>query len=225
MILRLVELVWVALVVAIFIATAGLLSYSYGSPSCLTKHEARAKWPTAHLYWFSGNHCWSNRRGPPITEATKVDPIRASNTTTEWKDVKEVVPTEAKHRGSKVSKTAERHDAKPKKEVMPDKHSNTNRPDAKPQPKPSASAGASPTILYPEMRVSNLPPSKEFFIVTPMTQQPIIFDVDDQPTDVDLNGCCWPALETLDDNGNEVATSFAARWQPSPVYSTDMDTP
>ena len=32
---------------------------------CLTKKEARHLWPRRHIYWYSSDHCWSNRHGPP----------------------------------------------------------------------------------------------------------------------------------------------------------------
>ncbi len=32
---------------------------------CLSKKEARHLWPRQHIYWYSSDHCWSNRRGPP----------------------------------------------------------------------------------------------------------------------------------------------------------------
>lgn len=32
---------------------------------CLSKQQARHLWPRVHLYWYSADHCWSNRRGPP----------------------------------------------------------------------------------------------------------------------------------------------------------------
>lgn len=41
---------------------------------CLTKEEARKLWPRQHLYWYSADHCWSNRRGPPSN--IKIDPIK-----------------------------------------------------------------------------------------------------------------------------------------------------
>lgn len=40
---------------------------------CLTKKEARQLWPKQHIYWFSKDHCWSNRRGPPRN--LKFDPV------------------------------------------------------------------------------------------------------------------------------------------------------
>ena len=35
------------------------------SDVCLTKREARHLWPRHHIYWYSSDRCWSNRRGPP----------------------------------------------------------------------------------------------------------------------------------------------------------------
>ncbi len=35
------------------------------SQVCLTKAEARHLWPRQHIYWYSADHCWSNRHGPP----------------------------------------------------------------------------------------------------------------------------------------------------------------
>ncbi len=32
---------------------------------CLSKKEARHLWPRQHIYWYSADHCWSNRRGGP----------------------------------------------------------------------------------------------------------------------------------------------------------------
>src|SRR5262245_24612422 len=52
---------------------------------CLSKKEARELWPKAHLYWYSKNHCWSNRRGPP--SGLRMDPVRSS-----LAQSKEVVP-------------------------------------------------------------------------------------------------------------------------------------
>ena len=32
---------------------------------CLSKRQARHLWPRQHIYWYSADHCWSNRRGGP----------------------------------------------------------------------------------------------------------------------------------------------------------------
>jgi hypothetical protein len=34
-------------------------SLAYGSPTCMTESEARAKFPKAHLIWGGTNHCWT----------------------------------------------------------------------------------------------------------------------------------------------------------------------
>ena len=43
------------------------------SEVCLSKREARHLWPRQHIYWYSADHCWSNRRGPP--RHIKIEPI------------------------------------------------------------------------------------------------------------------------------------------------------
>jgi hypothetical protein len=50
---------------------------------CLTKKEARALWPRQHIYWYSKDHCWSNRRGPP--RGLQLDPIFGSHAQAEEK--------------------------------------------------------------------------------------------------------------------------------------------
>ena len=42
------------------------------SEVCLNKREARHLWPRQHIYWYSSDHCWSNRRGPP--RRIKIEP-------------------------------------------------------------------------------------------------------------------------------------------------------
>lgn len=43
----------VALIVTLLAAFPAL-----ASPSCMTKHEARAQYKTSYLYWRTKNHCW-----------------------------------------------------------------------------------------------------------------------------------------------------------------------
>src|SRR5512144_1393073 len=31
---------------------------AFASPSCMTQNEARAKFPTSHLWWHGPNRCW-----------------------------------------------------------------------------------------------------------------------------------------------------------------------
>jgi hypothetical protein len=53
-----------------------LLLMSTAAPAsrvCLSKSEARHLWPKQHIYWYSKDHCWSNRHGPPRN--LKFDPV------------------------------------------------------------------------------------------------------------------------------------------------------
>jgi hypothetical protein len=52
--------------VAIFLAASALAlasSPSIASPSCMTQAEARAKFPTQHLWWHGPNRCWDATPG------------------------------------------------------------------------------------------------------------------------------------------------------------------
>src|SRR5262245_813815 len=52
--------------VAIFstaVALAMTSSPSIASPSCMTQAEARAKFPTQHLWWHGANRCWDATPG------------------------------------------------------------------------------------------------------------------------------------------------------------------
>lgn len=50
-----------------------LMTHAQATTVCLTKKEARQLWPRQHIYWYSKDHCWSNRRGPPRN--LKFDPV------------------------------------------------------------------------------------------------------------------------------------------------------
>lgn len=66
------EILWCLLVLAILVAFTGVAAR--GGEVCLSKAEARKLWPKQHLYWYSADHCWSNRRGGP-PRGIKVEPI------------------------------------------------------------------------------------------------------------------------------------------------------
>ena len=53
---------------------------------CLTKKEARELWPKRHIYWYSKDRCWSNRRGPP--RGLKFDPVQNNTAKTAVKTVR-----------------------------------------------------------------------------------------------------------------------------------------
>lgn len=57
-------------IVGIFLAIWGLTNIAYGADNvarCLTKEQARAKWPKEWIYWHGSNHCWDNVRGTANT--------------------------------------------------------------------------------------------------------------------------------------------------------------
>jgi hypothetical protein len=56
-----------------FLLIVTMLSAASATGVCLTKKDARQLWPRQHLYWYSKDHCWSNRRGPP--RGLKLDPV------------------------------------------------------------------------------------------------------------------------------------------------------
>src|SRR5215831_1354031 len=76
----------VAAMILLIASTAG-----HGRELCLTKQEARHLWPKKHLYWYSGDHCWSNRRGGP-PRGIKIDPVPNDPVFPKQKSTKEVVP-------------------------------------------------------------------------------------------------------------------------------------
>jgi hypothetical protein len=63
---------WVTIVLIVMVILCLSLA-AQGASVCLSKKEARSLWPRAHLYWYSKDRCWSNRRGPPRN--IRIDPI------------------------------------------------------------------------------------------------------------------------------------------------------
>jgi hypothetical protein len=70
-------------ILAVFAAVAILIIAiiaAHGSPSCMTRDEARAKYPRAHLYWHTLHHCWDNHAARVTRERkTNRAPIIAAN--------------------------------------------------------------------------------------------------------------------------------------------------
>src|SRR5262245_45821102 len=48
--------VFAGLLILLFLSTQA-------NAQCLTKSEARAKWPKRHLYWHTEHHCWDATPG------------------------------------------------------------------------------------------------------------------------------------------------------------------
>jgi hypothetical protein len=50
------------------------------SPECMTKQEARAKWPTKPIYWHGSSRCWNNQ--PLSSRRSTTPPANASDSAT-----------------------------------------------------------------------------------------------------------------------------------------------
>ena len=61
---------------ALFLLVLLVTTAAPANSVCLTKKEARHLWPRQHIYWYSKDHCWSNRHGPP--RGLKFDPLFSS---------------------------------------------------------------------------------------------------------------------------------------------------
>jgi hypothetical protein len=59
--------------ITLFILALLLATPAVPAAVCLSKSEARQLWPKSHLYWYSRDRCWSNRRGPP--RDLRMDPV------------------------------------------------------------------------------------------------------------------------------------------------------
>lgn len=57
----------------LFILAVMLATPAVPADVCLTYRQARHLWPTQYLRWYSKDHCWSNRRGPP--RGLHIDPV------------------------------------------------------------------------------------------------------------------------------------------------------
>lgn len=90
------------LIKVLLVTIAVLILYpamTLGSPACLSKREARILWPRQHIYWYSADHCWSNRRGGPPS-GVKYDLIRENHAeslpekkpTVMFPEVRQVIP-------------------------------------------------------------------------------------------------------------------------------------
>ena len=189
--------------IAIAIIIVGLTSMAYGATVCMSKSEARAKWPKSHLYWHGGadGRCWDNRRGGNRyrnikrdagimrAQAPTVDPVRVEPTTTPWKDEVKVAQSDDK-------------------EVKPNHRLKKSRSEThgKSQPSPAA-AGIAPSIFYPSLRNPLSPVDRVFFDTTESTLSYRLLDIDEltakQPQHDDEEDCCWPKLD-YDGQGNVI---------------------
>lgn len=42
---------------------------------CMTKEQARVRWPTAHIYWHGPDRCWDNRAGGGRRYAARAEEV------------------------------------------------------------------------------------------------------------------------------------------------------
>jgi hypothetical protein len=71
---RMLAVVAVTIAIAFFVSLFAIWQVMAAdvAPVCLTKEQARAKWPKEWLYWHTAHHCWDNVRGTANT-ASKAD--------------------------------------------------------------------------------------------------------------------------------------------------------
>ena len=48
--------------VILFMQTDGTITVATSADVCLTKEQARARWPKNHLWWRTTNRCWTNEK-------------------------------------------------------------------------------------------------------------------------------------------------------------------
>ena len=59
---------FIGLLLIICLATLPILALEADNKTpCLTKEQARAKWPEDLIFWHGANHCWDNERGTAAT--------------------------------------------------------------------------------------------------------------------------------------------------------------
>lgn len=63
--IRQLSILALALSAIVFILAIMLLAATrtYASEACMTKAEARAMYPKAHLFWHGREHCWNDKAG------------------------------------------------------------------------------------------------------------------------------------------------------------------
>jgi hypothetical protein len=61
--------VTIAIAFAVSLFAVWKTSAADANPPCLSKEQARAKWPKEWLYWHTAHHCWDATRGRANTAA------------------------------------------------------------------------------------------------------------------------------------------------------------
>lgn len=78
-------------------------------------------------------------------------------------------------------------------------------------PRPAAPADKTPMIMFPALVQHDAPPDAQLLAGSPMTDGPLILDIDVETADRDPPDCCWPAFD-----GPPPAT-FRERWAAMPA--------
>ena len=121
------------------------------SPECMTKQEARAKWPAKPIYWHGSNRCWNDQ--PLSSRRSTASPANTSDS------VNKALALDLSAPRPKATRTE---------------------------------------VFYPSIIVNNSV-STDLFIGVPLTDWPVLIDIDSQAPDPN-NGadrCCWPSLDVL----------------------------
>lgn len=121
------------------------------SPECMTKQEARAKWPTKPIYWHGSSRCWNDQ--PLSSRRSTAPPANTSDS------VNKALALDLSAPRPKATRTE---------------------------------------VFYPSIIVNNSV-STDLFIGVPLTDWPVLIDIDSQAPDPN-NGadrCCWPSMDAL----------------------------
>ena len=121
------------------------------SPECMTKQEARAKWPAKPIYWHGSNRCWNDQ--PLNSRRSTASPANTSDS------VNKALALDLSAPRPKATRTE---------------------------------------VFYPSIIVNNSV-STDLFIGVPLTDWPVLIDIDGQAPDPN-NGadrCCWPSMDAL----------------------------
>jgi hypothetical protein len=101
---------------AVFVVAVVMVTTpSHASKSCMTQGEARAQFPTTHLYWHGSNHCWDataprhrlvHRIKPSANREAEADDEEPKKSEPKWRNaMSEMLPEEASA-GEPVFRTA-----------------------------------------------------------------------------------------------------------------------
>lgn len=149
---RIEMLMW--LLTIALLAMIASVTLANAAPQCLTLKEARAKWPTQHLWHHTSERCWDTHQGRGRTYGK---------------------------RESKPPEEAKPHPAPPARADANGNDAGSVYVSDAVFNEIDAQADKSPTVLYPPMILATTePPLASMLTPTAMTKWPVILDVDAQ---------------------------------------------